>query len=141
MKKWPRVVDTGGHAEARFRVVSQNPSVVRTVAVASRGATSVSRRQYGRLMASKHDEVLRLVRSHGWQYEVQPTPDGTLFCNVCTSPVGRLLIAGVRRLWTPEGRYAGAIFSDLKTRKDRNLWRFRGKDSVLDLLASVMSPS
>ena len=67
--------------------------------------------------------------------------DSNLIRDLLTSEVEIVRTVWIRMPWSSQGRWAGAVYSDLQTNSDRNIWTLDGKNSLLEVLASFSSPT
>ena len=70
----------------------------------------------------------------GWQHDPATFDGGNIIRDTFTGALGTIRIVWLRTPWSDTGRYAGAIFSEKATHKDRNVWKVTGTDGLLELL-------
>ena len=91
------------------------------------------------MSASKHgrrQDVLRAAIRAGWEYESATYDGGDLVRDIFTSHLGVVRVVWLRTPWS-EGRFAGAIFSERLSHKERNMWSVSGNNSLIALLDSA----
>jgi hypothetical protein len=90
----------------------------------------------------QHDrrlDILAAARSNGWTAKHESVGDtNDVLFDTFTSDLGVIRCVWVRTPWSSGGRYAGAIFSSVKEKKDINLWKVgdRGPNSLMHTLRS-----
>ena len=92
----------------------------------------------------QHDrrmDVLSAARQHGWETKNEYAGEmNDVVLDTFTNDIGEIRCVWIRTPWTSGGRYAGAIFSSAKDKKDVNLYKVEGDDksSLLHTLRSTI---
>jgi hypothetical protein len=90
---------------------------------------------------AKHPRVQRLdvlgaANKAGWQHDTAVFDNGDIVRDLFTGDAGVIRCVWIRTPWSSDGRWAGAVFSDARTRTDHNLWTLAARRGLLELLRS-----
>lgn len=77
-------------------------------------------------------EILRTARSTGWTHAEEVFDSGTIIRDQLTSAAGEIRALWLVTEWTPEGRYAGAVFTDRREARERNAWSLHGERNSVE---------
>ncbi len=88
---------------------------------------------------AQRSNVLGQALTHGWQHDMGEFDGGSIIRDTFTSELGEIRVVWLRTPWSDSGRYAGALYSERATRKDRNVWKVTQRDGLLELLGSLAS--
>lgn len=80
-------------------------------------------------------KVLGAAGAAGWSRSLDQFDGGQILRDFFAGPRGEIRVVWLRTPWSDSGRFAGAVFSDATTKKDRNAWSVSGKRGLLEFLA------
>lgn len=89
----------------------------------------------------QHDQrinVLAAAKKGGWQHDQGVFDDSNIIRDLFTGSLGQVRVVWIRTPWSVSGRYAGALFSDPKTKSERNVWKVSGAGGLLELLGGSL---
>ena len=78
------------------------------------------------------DDIIHTATRTGWTHDELSADDGAIIRDLFTSDIGQIRAVWLVTEWTPTGRFGGAVFSDRREHKDRNVWSLQGERNSLE---------
>lgn len=89
----------------------------------------------------QHDQRLNVLAAGdkgGWKRDSGVFDESNIVRDTFTGPLGQVRVVWIRTPWSLSGRFAGALFSDPKTKADRNVWKVTGTGGLIELLGGTL---